>query len=275
MIEHQSTVSSSLHFSGVGLHTGTMASVVVHPAPVDHGIVFKSNGVLIPAMYTQVCDTKLCTVVAHKGVKVMTIEHLMAAFCGVGLDNALVEIDGLEVPIMDGSSSVFHTLLMGVGLRHQGKQAQVQSIDQPIKLGDDDAFIICEPGSGMHIQYTLTYNHPLLRSSARASYQHSMEAFSLLARARTFGFANDLIALKSNGLAKGASSSNAVGYDHQGLMSGCVLRSPNESAQHKILDFLGDMMLLGRRWQGRITAMASGHTMNQQLVSQVSDLVCI
>jgi len=271
----QHTLNTTVRFNGIGLHTGCGVNVCIQPAPVDTGIIFKRVDLLgspeVKAEAANVIATSYATSLGRGEAKVSTIEHLMAAFYGVGVDNAVVEIDGPEVPIMDGSASFFIEQLEDAGLRSQSVTRKYIVIKKPIKVSDRDKYVLILPADDRKtsIDYHIDFAHTFL-SKQSFSWLFSREVFRKdIGNARTFGFLRDVEALKANGLAKGGSLNNAVVIGETAILNEGGLRHPDEFVRHKVLDLMGDISLIGAPVIGRIVAHRSGHALNHKLVQEI------
>jgi len=265
----QRTIAQTIRCSGIGLHSGRKVELVLNPAPADHGIVFRRSdlGVAIPARAENVTDTRLCTRISRDGAHIATIEHLMAALAGLGIDNALIEVDAPEIPIMDGSAATFVFLLQSAGIRDQEKPKKVLRVLKTVTLEEGNKRCTLRPAAGFRISYLLDYDHPLLRQK-RVSIDFSRQAFTReISRARTFGFLHEIEALQKMGLALGGSLENAVVLDAYRVINEGGLRYEDECARHKALDTLGDLYLAGLPIVGAFEGERTGHEMNHKLVT--------
>lgn len=263
---NQQTLKSEIKFSGVGVHSGIVANVVVKPAEPNSGIVFVrtdlENGV-IDSGYKNVCDTRLCTVIGNEnGDRVSTIEHLMSAFYGMGVDNAIVEIDSEEMPIMDGSSIQFVEMIQGSGLVQQSAKRKYIKIEQEIVIEDGDKYIRFRPSNESSFNCEIEFAHKAVGKQSYGFDVDSGDYGSEVSKARTFGFAHEIEQLRAMGLARGGSLDNAIGIDENGIMNPGGFRYQNELARHKVLDMMGDLFLAGYRIRGRIEANKPGHAIN-------------
>ncbi|MDX8389593.1 MAG: UDP-3-O-acyl-N-acetylglucosamine deacetylase [Mariprofundaceae bacterium] len=274
----QRTLEHPIRCSGIGLHSGRKLRLFLQPAPEDHGIVFLRNGQEIPARQENVVDTRLCTTLAANGERLATVEHLLSALAGLGIDNASIEVDGPEVPIMDGSSAPFVFLIQCAGVRNQKKAKKVMRILKRIVVEDGDRRCELHPASGLKVSYMLDYDHPLLRKR-KVSVDFSTQAYTReVSRARTFGFLHEIEALQKAGLALGGSLENAVVLDAFRVMNETGLRYEDECARHKILDTVGDLSLVGYPIVGAFEGVRTGHEMNHRLVQALiadSEAWCI
>lgn len=266
--DHQHTFTHSVTCTGVGLHSGAPVHMTLHPAATDHGIVFKRNDVeagtgLIPARYDRVVDTRLGTTLANEhGVTIATIEHLMAALWGCGIDNALIELDGPEVPIMDGSSEPFIFQIETAGIREQNAPRRAIRITKPITAKAGDAEVTLEPFDGFAIDICIDFAHKAI-SRQVASYDFAKITFKhMLSRARTFGFEHEVEMLRKMGLARGGSLHNAIVIGEEGVLNREGLRFSDEFVRHKALDAVGDLYLAGAPLLCRVKATRPGHSVN-------------
>ena len=268
----QRTVAKSVSCSGVGVHSGKKVNLTVKPAPVNHGIKFKRTDLpdspSITAHFNMVVDTSLATVIGHDGFIVSTIEHLMASFSGLSIDNALVEMDAYEMPIMDGSAGPFTSLIKEAGIIEQLDPRCFFVIKEPIELKKDEKFVGIYPSSTYKITCTIEYDHPLIERQSY-SIDVSDEVFEReISRARTFGFLHEVEDLKRYGLARGGSLDNAVVIDKRDIINEDGLRYPDEFVRHKILDCIGDFSLLGMPLLGHVVLNRSGHAFNHAFLKE-------
>lgn len=273
---HQRTLSNTIELSGIGLHSGVEVSLLLEPAEVDHGIVFKRRDVtdknpLIPALYDFVAETRLGTTIKNAdGVGVSTIEHLMAAIWGSGIDNALITIEGPEIPIMDGSSWPFIQALANAGTSAQEKQRKYIRIKKPVVVRDGQTAASVEPLLGEDgsclLDVTIDFADKVI-ARHRALYDFNRVTFEeALSKARTFGFAHEVEYLRSVGLARGGSLDNAIVVGKEGILNEDGLRFNDEFVRHKALDCIGDLFLAGYRIEGRFTFVRPGHGINNKLL---------
>ncbi len=273
----QRTLNNTIRATGVGLHTGEKVYVTLKPAPVDSGIVFVRTDlpapVVFPAHALHVGSTTMATSLEADGYELSTVEHLMSAFAGLGVDNAIVEVSAPELPIMDGSAAPFVFLLQSAGIREQDAPKKFIRITRPVRWQQGDVFAELAPFDGFQLNYTLKYDHPVFDQ-----HEHSVCVdFSTTAyvkevsRARTFGFLADYEKLKSMNLAKGGSLDNAVVVDEFKILNEDGLRLRDEFVKHKILDAIGDLYLLGHGLIGRFTGHKSGHGPNNALLRKLLD----
>lgn len=267
----QRTLKNVIRATGVGLHTGEKIFLCLRPAPANTGIVFFRSDlddvVEIPARAEFVGDTTLATTLVRDGVRISTVEHLMAAFAGLGIDNAYVEVSAPEVPIMDGSAAPFVFLLQSAGVEEQQASKRFLRIRRAIEVVDGDARASLLPFDGFKVSFDLVFSHPVMaRHSRYASVDFSTASFVReVARARTFGFLQDLDKLRAMNLARGGSLDNAVVVDHERILNEGGLRHEDEFVKHKILDAIGDLYLLGYSLIGEFRGYRSGHTLNHAL----------
>lgn len=271
----QRTIRNSIHAKGVGLHSGREVRLTIRPALPDTGIVYRrvdlGDGVCIPAVTANVVDTKLATTIGIGEVRVSTVEHLMSAFAGLGIDNAYVELDAPEVPIMDGSAAPFVFLLQSAGLEEQDKPKKFIKIRKPIYVDQGDSKVSLAPHEGFKVECTLVYEHLAFNGCRQhAAVDFSTENFIHgVSRARTFGFLADIEHLRNQNLALGGSLENALVLDDHGIVNEGELRHEDEFVRHKILDTIGDLYMLGHNLIGAYSGYKSGHTTNHALAKQL------
>jgi UDP-3-O-[3-hydroxymyristoyl] N-acetylglucosamine deacetylase len=269
----QRTVRQRGSIEGVGLHSGQRVCLTVLPAPADSGIVFKvvGHGRAIPAAPESVVDSRNATTIGHDGTRVQTIEHVMAAAAGLGIDNLEVHIDGAETPAADGSAKPFANLLLSAGRKDLSARRRPIAIPHPIRVGSDGRWIQIMPSDRFRISYTLDNDHHAIGTQV-LSYEPSERTFvEEIAPARTYGFLKDLGVLRKNGLARGVSLDNAVALGKEGPLN--PLRYRDEFVRHKILDLIGDLALLGRPVIGHVIARNAGHALNFELVVAIQRAV--
>jgi UDP-3-O-[3-hydroxymyristoyl] N-acetylglucosamine deacetylase len=271
-IVQQRTVKNSIHCRGVGLHSGIKTSLTLLPAAPDTGIVFRRTdaagaGAEIAANWKNAVDSALCTTLTNgEGVTVSTIEHLMAAFAGAELDNVIVEIDGPEVPIMDGSAAPFVFLIECAGLREQDAPRRAVKILKPVSVGDSSKSASLLPDHGFSMSFEIDFASRAV-SRQDISLVFDSETFkSEIARARTFGFLQDLDRMRAAGLARGGSLDNAVVVSGDIILNEGGLRYTDEFVRHKLLDALGDCYLAGHPLIGHFRGQRSGHSLNRQVL---------
>lgn len=268
----QNTVQNEIIITGQGLHTGNVITMRIKPAPRDTGIVFirtDRGNIIIKACVGSVVDTTFATTLASEGVKVGTVEHLLAAFSGLSIDNAYVEIDGPEVPILDGSALPFVKMLIDAGIAKQAKEVSCIRILEPIVVTDGHSQIAVTPYEGLRITYRLFYTHPAFGEQKLGIDITKTKFIKDLAPAKTFGFLRDVEMLRAKGLAKGGSLDNAIVLGEKEVLNGNKLRFKDEFVRHKILDAVGDMALLGLPLYGHIMANKSGHTLHVKLLKKI------
>ena len=271
----QKTINSKISCNGIGLHSGTQVSMTLVSAPCNTGIIFKRTDVedgkgVIKANYKNVVDTKLGTTIANEfGVKASTIEHLMAAIWGCGIDNLFVEINAPEVPIMDGSSEPFVFLIECAGINVQEQQRRVIEITKKIRVEDKDKFIEVEPSKEFSIDLHIDFDHKEIKKQ-QFDYHSTFTSFKNdICRARTFGFKHEIEHLHELGLAKGGSLDNAILIDENGVVNKEGLRYGDEFVRHKTLDFIGDIYLAGYYIIGHFNAAKSGHGINNKMLHEL------
>lgn len=269
----QRTIKNEIACKSVGLHSGRKIEMVIRPAGVDEGIVFVRTDLparnKIKADVHNVVDTTLATTIGSNGVTVSTVEHLMSAFSGMGVDNALVEIDASELPIMDGSAQPFVELLKNVGTRSQGKVKKLLVVKNKVAVSDGVGTAMFVPSAEFEITYDIEFNHKDIGSQ---SYHFKFSDVSYeeeIGAARTFGFLRDVEYLQARGLALGGSLKNAIVLDENRIINKEGLRFPDEFVRHKILDSIGDLALLGIPIIGHFVASKSGHRLNNLLLKEL------
>jgi UDP-3-O-[3-hydroxymyristoyl] N-acetylglucosamine deacetylase len=268
----QRTLRNAIRATGVGLHTGEKVYLNLRPAPVNTGIVFRRvdlNPVVeIAAIAGNVGDTMLSTTLVKGDVRVSTIEHLMSALAGLGIDNCFIEISSPEVPIMDGSAAPFVFLIQSAGIEEQKAPKQFIRIKQPITVKDGDKEASFLPFAGFKVSFTIDFDHPVFRDGhSHAEVDFARTSFiKEVSRARTFGFMHEFEYLRSKGLVRGGSLDNAVVVDEYRIVNEDGLRYPDEFVKHKMLDAIGDIYLLGHNLIGEYRALKSGHGLNNVAV---------
>ena len=268
----QRTIAAPVNCSGVGIHSGKKVNVTIKPAPCNHGIKFIRTDLLdcpgISAHFNMVVDTSLATVIGYEGFIVSTIEHLMAGFAGLSIDNVLVEIDAYEMPIMDGSAGPFTSLIKSAGIQHQDAPRYFFVVKEPIEIEKDEKMVGIYPCSSYKITCTIEYDHPLIKTQSY-SVDVSDDVFEReISRARTFGFVHEYEYLKQHGLARGVSLENVVAIGSEDVVNEGGLRYEDEFVRHKILDCIGDFSLLGMPILGHVIAKKSGHAFNHALLKK-------
>lgn len=270
----QRTLKTLIRATGVGLHTGQKVVMTLRPAQPDTGIVFRRidtpQPVDVPANALRVTDTRLCSALEVNGVKVATVEHLMSAFAGLGIDNAYVDLTGAEVPIMDGSASPFVFLLQSAGVEEQPVAKKFFRIRQTVEVKDGDKWARFDPYDGFKLSFSIVFDHPVFdRSAQSATVDFATTSYVReVARARTFGFMQDVENLRANGLALGGSLDNAIVMDEYRVLNAEGLRYSDEFVKHKLLDAIGDLYLVGHPLLGAYSAHKAGHALNNQLLRE-------
>jgi len=268
----QRTLKTAIRATGVGLHTGEKVYMTLRPAAENAGITFRrvdlDEPVDIPADPTLVGETMLGTTLIKDGVKVATVEHLMAALAGLGIDNVHVDLSAPEVPIMDGSAGPFVFLLQSAGIEEQNAAKRFLRIKKKIRVEDDEKWAEFTPFNGFKVNFEIEFNHPVFNKLTRdASIDFSSTSFlKEVSRARTFCFLRDVEALRARNLTLGGSMDNAIVLDDYRILNEDGLRYANEFVSHKILDAIGDVYLLGRCLIGEYSAFKSGHELNNRLL---------
>ncbi|MFZ5569462.1 MAG: UDP-3-O-acyl-N-acetylglucosamine deacetylase [Thermodesulfobacteriota bacterium] len=269
---YQRTIAKPVSCSGVGVHSGKMVNLTIRPAPANNGIKFVRvdlpNSPSVPALFTMVVDTSLATVIGKDGVIVSTIEHLMASFAGLSIENAIVELDSYEMPILDGSAGYFTSLIKKTGIRKLDVPRQFFVIKEPIILEEKDRSVAVYPSATPKITCTIEYAHPLIQRQSYTIELSDSEFEKEICRARTFGFIQDIDYLKQYGLGRGASLESGIAIGEDRILNEEGLRYPDEFVRHKILDCIGDFSLLGMPVLGHIVAHKSGHAFHQAFLQQ-------
>lgn len=269
----QRTVKQVIRASGVGLHSGEKVYLALHPAPVDSGIVFRRTDlnppVFIPARADLVRETTMSSnLVVDDDVRVGTVEHLMSALAGLGIDNALIDVSAPEIPIMDGSAGPFVFLIQAAGIAEQEAPKRYARIKRRVEVRDGDKVAAFEPYNGFKVSFTIDFDHPAFHDEHKwATVDFSTTAYvNEVSRARTFGFLRDIEYLRANNLAKGGSMDNAIVVDDTGVMNEDGLRFEDEFVRHKMLDAIGDLYLFGCSILGAYEGYKAGHAMNNKLL---------
>ncbi|MEO5342159.1 MAG: UDP-3-O-acyl-N-acetylglucosamine deacetylase [Gammaproteobacteria bacterium SHHR-1] len=271
----QRTLRNAIRATGVGLHTGGKIYLTLRPAAPNTGIVFRrvdlAEPVEISACARNVCDTRLSTTLGKGEVRVSTVEHLLSAFAGLGIDNAYVDVSAAEVPIMDGSAGPFVFLLQSAGVEEQNAAKRFIRIKQRVSVEQGDKRATFEPFDGFKVSFAIDFDHPAIAERSKfASIDFSSTSFvKEVSRARTFGFLKDVELLRQNELALGGSLDNAVVVDDYRVLNDDGLRYEDEFVKHKILDAIGDLYLLGRSLIGAFSGYKSGHELNNRLLRQL------
>jgi len=271
----QTTIHKTVRCTGIGLHSGKQVELVLRPAAANTGILFSlKNGTgstfLTPAP-SLVVETGLATVLGNGSETVATVEHLLASVSGMGIDNIHIEVTGKELPIMDGSAASFVYLLKQAGLRKLNEARKVLAVKKAVDFEQDGKYIKARPYAGFRVDYTIEFAHPMI-GTQRVEMEVTPENFvSEIAKARTFGFLKEVDYLHANGLALGGSLDNAIVLDEYGVLNAEGLRFKDEFVRHKILDFVGDMAVLGAPLQGHFEVFASGHAMNNMFLRHLDE----
>ena len=273
-MSHQRTLERPVRCEGIGLHTGEKVAMTLYPAPANRGVIFRRTDLpsapTIEARPEHVVDTQYATTIAKNGASVKTIEHLMSALAGMGVDNVQVDLTGPEVPILDGSAAPFVELLRQAGLRRQFAPKTFLKVRQPITVEVGTRSLRIVPSQRLKVIYTMCFDHPVLGEQTVAMEVGRDRYAREVAPSRTYGFVSDLDMLYRLGLAKGGSPENAVVIGEDGVLNG-PLRFPDELVRHKILDLLGDLYLLGKPLVGTIIAHGAGHQLHLQLVHRIQE----
>lgn len=271
----QRTLKNCIKATGVGLHSGKKVLVTLRPAPAHSGIVFRrvdvTPAVEIPARAENVGDTRLSTSLAKGEVRIATVEHLLSAFAGLGIDNAYVDVSAPEVPIMDGSAAPFVFLIQSAGIEEQSAPKQFVCIKRPVAVEDGDKWARLEPFDGFKVSFSIDFDHPLFDETIKfAEVDFSTTSFvKEVSRARTFGFLKEVEMLREKDLALGGSLQNAVVIDDYRVLNEDGLRYEDEFVRHKILDAIGDLYLLGHGLIGAFRGHKSGHALNNRLLQRL------
>ncbi|QQP98520.1 UDP-3-O-acyl-N-acetylglucosamine deacetylase [Lysobacter enzymogenes] len=271
-MSRQRTLKTVIRATGVGLHSGEKVFLTLRPAPVDTGIVFRRTDldpvVEMPARADLVTETTLCTGLTYGLGKVMTVEHLLSAMAGLGIDNCYVELSAPEVPIMDGSAGPFVFLLQSAGIAEQDAPKRFIRIKHPVEVRDGDKVARFEPFDGFRLGFTVVFDHPAIPASqSRAQVEFSTQNYIReVSRARTFGFMRDLEYMRERNLGLGGSMDNAIVLDEFRVLNDDGLRYADEFVRHKILDAVGDLYLAGHAIIGAYEGYKSGHALNNKLV---------
>jgi UDP-3-O-[3-hydroxymyristoyl] N-acetylglucosamine deacetylase len=268
----QTTIATAATFEGVGLHSGKPVRMVVRPAPAGHGIVFLRTDITdasprIPALWDVVTPSRLCTLIENAdGVRVSTIEHIMAALVGAGVHNALIEIDGPEVPILDGSAAPFVRGIMAKGLRNLGAPLRAIRVRKPVEVREGEAVARLEPAPALEIDFSIDFADAAIGHQEKHLNMANGAFVRELMDSRTFCRQSDVDAMRANGLALGGTYENAVVFDGDRVLSPGGLRHSDEAVRHKMLDALGDLALAGAPVLGRYTGTRAGHAMTNRLL---------
>jgi UDP-3-O-[3-hydroxymyristoyl] N-acetylglucosamine deacetylase len=268
----QRTPKKVIQATGVGLHSGEKVLLTLRPAPINTGIIFRRTDlspiVEIPASYEHVSDTMLCTSLQHQGAKVATVEHLLSALAGLGIDNAYIDVNAPEIPIMDGSAAPFVFLIQSAGISEQNAPKRFIRILKPIRVEEHGKYVQFRPYNGYRISFTIDFDHPVFNHRPQtANFDFTSTSYvKEVCRARTFGFLSDYEKLRESDLAKGGSLDNAVVVDNYRVLNEDGLRFEDEFVKHKVLDAIGDLYLLGSGLIGAFEGYKSGHELNNKLL---------
>jgi len=271
----QRTLNNTIRATGVGLHTGEKVYLTLKPAAVDTGIVFRRTDldpvVEIEAKAMNVGDTTLSTSLVNGDVRVSTVEHLLSAMAGLGIDNAIIDVTAPEVPIMDGSAGPFVFLIQSAGIIEQDAPKKFIRIKKRVEVSQDDKTASFEPFDGFKVTFTIHFDHPAFKDrNKEVTIDFSSTSFvKEVSRARTFGFMHEFEYLRSQGLARGASMDNAIAVDEEQVLNEDGLRYEDEFVKHKVLDAIGDLYLLGNSLIGEFNAFKSGHALNNMLLREL------
>jgi len=272
---NQRTLKNSIRASGVGLHTGKKILMTLRPAEPDTGIVFRRTDLAVPvdilAHAEYVGDTMLGTTLHRGDARISTVEHLLSALAGLGIDNAIVEVSAAEVQIMDGSAGPFVFLLQSAGIEEQKAPKRFVRILESVRVEEGDKWARFDPYDGFKVNFEIEFNHPTFRKHTQtASMDFSTTSFLReVSRARTFGFMRDLESMRARNLALGGNMDNAIVLDDEGIMNEDGLRYEDEFVKHKILDAIGDLYLLGHSLIGEFSGFKSGHSLNNKLLRKL------
>ena len=268
---HEQTIRQEAACSGIGLHSGVPVTMRILPASAGTGLVFRRtdlDGFQIEANSRNVAKVSYATSLMKKGVLISTTEHLLSACVGVGLDNAVIELDNLELPLLDGSAQPFVEMILNAGLRKQRRPRTYYRIRRELELHEGDKFIGVYPGPGYSVSYAIDFPHPLIGKEVFEVELSNGQFRREIAAARTFGFKHQEQQMKNMGLIRGASMENVIVLTENSVLNG-PLRFEDEFVRHKVLDLIGDLALLGRRIIGRVVANRAGHAMHTALVSRL------
>lgn len=271
----QRTLRNGIHATGIGLHTGKKVCLTLRPAPVDRGIVFRrvdlTTPVSIAARAENVGDTRLSTTLVNGHVKISTVEHLLSALAGLGIDNAYVDLSASEVPIMDGSASPFVFLIQSAGIKEQNAPKRYIRIKRAVQVEQEGKWARFEPFDGFKVSFTIDFNHPVFKKGNQSVEVDFFKTSFVkeIGRARTFGFMREIEFLRENKLALGGSLDNAVVMDDYRILNEDGLRYENEFVRHKVLDAVGDLYLLGYSLIGAFHGHKSGHELNNKLLRKL------
>ena len=274
----QKTINKSFNLCGITLHSGKHSNISVNPAPADTGIVFKRNDLkvshgdtIIKANYQNVIKSDLCTKIANKNnISVSTIEHIMSAFHGMKIDNAIVELDTDEMPILDGSAVEYVRGIESVGVKYLSSKKKIIRILRPIIFRNNESYIKVQPSEEFQIDYTINYDHQSIKTQQFSfNFDQEIDYKKIISNCRTFGFKHEVDYLREKGLIAGGSFDNAIVLDDHGIMNKNPLRQEKEFVKHKILDFIGDIFLLGSSIKGSFEIYKGGHRLTHDLMKSI------
>jgi len=270
-LRHEQTIRAAVECAGVGLHSGAPVHLRILPAPAGSGIIFRRvdlDGFEVEAISRNVARVSYATSLMKRGVLISTTEHVLSAFTGTGIDNAIVELDNLELPILDGSATPFVDLIRKAGIRKQRRPRTYLRIRRELELREGDKFIAVYPSDTYSVSYTINFRHPLIGKETFSVDLSDGNYLREIAPARTFGFLHQAEAMRQQGLIRGASTENALVLTPDGLMNP-PLRYRDEFVRHKVLDLIGDLALLGKQILGNVVADRAGHAMHTAVVSRL------
>jgi UDP-3-O-[3-hydroxymyristoyl] N-acetylglucosamine deacetylase len=270
-LTYEQTIREAVHCSGIGLHSGAPVNLRIVPAPAGTGIVFHRtdlDGFAIEASGRNVARVSYATSLMKKGVLISTTEHLLSAFIGAGIDNAVVELDNLELPILDGSALPFVEMIQKAGLKRQRKARTYLRMVREIELREGDKFIAIYPADTYSVSYSINFPHPLIGRQSFCVRLTNGSYLKQIAPARTFGFLHEADAMRQQGLIRGVSTENAIVLNREEVLNP-PLRFPDEFVRHKVLDLIGDLALIGKQILGAVVADRAGHAMHTALVSRI------
>jgi UDP-3-O-[3-hydroxymyristoyl] N-acetylglucosamine deacetylase len=272
MMIKQRTLKNLVRTVGIGLHSGTKVQLVLRPAAADTGLVFRRTDlnppVEIKAAPEAVIDTQMATTLGRDGVRIATVEHLASALAGLGIDNCYIDVDAAEIPIMDGSAASFVFLIQSAGVVELNAPKRFVRVLKPVEIREGDKWAKLEPHYGYKLSFSIQFNHPAIDATDQVvEVDFARDAYvSAVARARTFGFVNEVEALRAAGLGLGGNFENVIVMDEYRVLNTDGLRSSDEIAKHKILDAIGDLCMLGQPLMAAFSAHKSGHALNNRLV---------
>ena len=272
---NQRTIQTAIAVTGIGLHSGEPVNLAFYPQPTDTGIIFERSDIIgsasVPADAFLVQDTLMSSNLVLDDVRIGTVEHLLSAIAGLGIDNLLVRVSAAEIPIMDGSAAPFVDILLDAGIYEQEQPKKFLKIVRPVRVKIDDKWAELRPHDGFELNFEIDFDHPAFdKEQQHAQFCLSSQNFiETLSAARTFGFVKDIEMMRQNNLARGGSMENAIVIDEMQVLNAEGLRFMDEFVRHKILDALGDLYLIGHPILGRFNAYKSGHALNNLLVREV------